>query len=436
MLQIEELRMPVERFGVHRLGGGQVLHAPFVRAGRWVFANGIRAVGADGLLSPEVHDPRRPYATPPKAEREARFVFERLRHGFAEAGGDLANLVRLDQYYPDWRAVDPYHVARKQALAGSVPPSTSILVGGLLNPDAALDVQALATTRDSGLHVGPVKPEGLAAPIESGYAPCQVAGDLVFVAGQLARDGSGELAPEATVPTTHLWKGTRIRKEADYLVRHRIAPALKAAGSDLSLVLKAQVYISEPNAFPAFWQSWSEGFDGRVPPTTVVPVPHPAFNVKEARLEINVVAATGHAAARVRDIDCDVALLAPDMVPARAFDDLLFVAGLMAIDEGGLIAGARIEPRAPYYVERSRAEMADIIAKAGRIFAAAGTDLAHMVRLIQFHVDLSAFHGCCTEWQKAIGEVGLPIAAVEVGDSILVPEASVVADVWGYIPPR
>lgn len=426
--------MPLERFGVGRLGGGPIIHAPFVRAGRWVFANGLRAVGADGLLAPQVFDARRPYAGPPKAEAEARFVFERLRSGLTEAGADLAQLVRLDQYYPDWRAVDPYHVARKQALKGAVPPSTSILVDGLLNRDAELDVQAIAAARDSGLSVGPLRPDGLAAPAESGYAPCQLAGDLVFVAGQLARDASGEMAPEALVPETHLWKGTRIRKETDYLIRNRIAPALAAAGSDLGLVLKAQVYLSMPEDFPAFWQSWSSGFGGRVPPTTVVPVRHPGFNVRDARIEINVVAAQARARDRVRDIACDVDLLAPDMMPARAFDELLFVAGLAAIDGNGLVAAARVEPHAPYFIDSVRAQMADIIGKADRIFRAAGTSLDNVARVLQFHADLADFHGCCLEWQAAIGNAGLPVSAVKVNEAMFVPGAGVIADLWGYIP--
>jgi hypothetical protein len=59
-------------------------------------------------------------------------------------------VVRVDQYYTDPASVDPYHVARKQAMAGQVAPSTSVIVPGLLNPDALLDLQFIASAEDSG----------------------------------------------------------------------------------------------------------------------------------------------------------------------------------------------------------------------------------------------------------------------------------------------
>jgi enamine deaminase RidA (YjgF/YER057c/UK114 family) len=424
--------MPIERFAVRRYG--RVVHAPIVRAGRWIFATGIRAIGADGLLHPQVFNDHRPFEPPPKPEREARLIFQRLKDELRSAGSDISKLVRLDQYYPDWRSVDPYHVARKEALADAVPPSTSILVDGLLNRNADMDVQAIATRRDSGLSIAPVKPPTLAPPAESGYAPCLLAGDFVFVAGQLARDHTGNLAPDATVPETHLWKGTRIRRETDYLVRERLIPALQAAGSDLSLVLKAQVYLSHHEDFPIFWQSWAKAFGGTVPPTTVVPVRHPGFNVKNATMEVNLVAATEAARSRIRDIECGVELLSNDMLPARALDGLLFVAGLVPLDSHGLIPAARIDRSAPYFANSIREQMADILKKASTIFAAAGTGLENAVRILQFHTDLSTFHDTYLEWERIYGDAGVPLSAVQVNDSVFVPGAGLIVDMWGYVP--
>jgi enamine deaminase RidA (YjgF/YER057c/UK114 family) len=426
--------MSIERLAIARYAGGRIVLAPIMRAGRWVFATGIRAVAENGLLHPQAFNESRPFDPPPKPEREARLIFQRLREGLRLAGSDILNLVRLDQYYPDWRAVDPYHVARKEALADAVPPSTSILVDGLLNRNAEMDVQAIATVRDSGLSIAPVRPPTLTPPTESGYAPCLQAGDLVFVAGQLARDATGNLSPDATVPETHLWKGTRIRRETDYLVRERLVPALQAAGSDLSLVLKAQVYLSHPDDFPGFWQSWAKAFGNRIPPTTVVPVRHPGFNVKDARMEVNVVAAAEAARSRIRDVECPVALLANDMLPARSLDGLLFVAGLMALDANGPIPAARVEPSAPYYASSIREQTADILEKARTIFAAAGTGLENVVRILQFHADLSTFHDSYREWERVCGDAGLPLSAIQVNESMFVPGAGVIADLWGYIP--
>lgn len=426
--------MSIERFAVVRYGKGRIVHAPVVRAGPWVFATGIRAVGADGLVDSNVVDANRPFASPPKPQREAQFIFTRLKEALAVAGSDVADLVRLDQYYSDWQSVDPYHIARKEALGGVVPPSTSILVDRLLNTNADMDVQAMAFVRASGLDATSMTPEQLKPPSESGYAPCLRAGDFVFVAGQLARDSTGNMAPDAIVPPTHLWKGTRIRRETDYMIRHRLLPALEAGGSDLSLVLKAQVYLSHPEDFPAFWQSWSSGFGDRVPPTTVIPVRHPAFGSRDASIEVNLIAATENARARVRDIECSVQLLGNNMLPARSLDGLLFVAGLMPLDAAGLVPAGCVESTAPFFHNTVRAQMADILEKAQTIFAAAGASLKDLVRVLHFHADLSTFYDTYLEWERVIGDAGLPFSAIQVNEALFVPGAALIADLWGYIP--
>jgi enamine deaminase RidA (YjgF/YER057c/UK114 family) len=347
----------------------KIKHVPAVRAGKWIFCTGLRASRAES-------------------------IFDDLGRALADVGGALSNVVRVDQYYPHRDAVAPYQAARKQAFGGTVPPSTSVIVGGLLEPGAQMDVQAMATTLKSSLVARPVQVVGLVAPAASAYSPCTRVGDLVFVAGQLARDGTGGIAPEA--------RGS-IALETRYLVEKRLRPALQAADSDLDLILKAQVYLSHAADLPAFWKVWSECCSGKVPPTLVVPLRHPAFLTAEATIEINVIAAAASARKGVKDIECDIELGARGMVPARSFDGLLFVAGLSG-------------------------QMADILGKARKIFAAAGTSLEHMVRVLQFHADLRDFRDTYEEWRSVIGDAGLPYSAIETGNNRLI------VDLWGSVP--
>jgi enamine deaminase RidA (YjgF/YER057c/UK114 family) len=426
------VRASIERFGVTAYGGGDILHVPVVRAGNWVFGTGLRATLEDGLIDPAVLKAGRPLDAPPKAQREAQRIFERMRAKLEEAGSSMSRVARLDQYYPDPRAVDPYHVARKQALAGQVAPSTSIIVSRLLNLDADMDVQVIAVTSASGYSLERVQ-ASLNAPESSGYAPCLRVGDMIFVAGQLARDGSGNIAAEAMPPAGQLWSGTRISLETDYLVRKRLMPALDAAGSSLELALKAQVYLSHAEDLPAFWQSWTHAFGKRIPPTTVVPVCHPAFGTSEATIEVNLIAAHDSARARVRDVECDVDLIG-SMVPARTFDGLVFVAGLMGIDKSGLALAARVLESAPFYHDSARAQMADILTKAKKVFAAAGADLSNVVRALHFHSDLGDFHASYMEWRKELGDIGVPFSAVEISPELFVPGARLIVDLWGYAP--
>jgi enamine deaminase RidA (YjgF/YER057c/UK114 family) len=424
--------MAVERFGRRTYGNGDIVHAPFVRAGKWVFGTGLRATLEDGRMDPQVLRPGRPLGQPPQAQREATAIFAGMDAHLREAGSAMNRVARLDQYYPDARAVDPYHVARKKALAGQVAPSTSVIVSRLLNLDASMDVQVLAATDASGYTVQKAAQGGLNVPASSGYAPHVRIGDLIFVAGQLARDASGNLAAQAQVPAGQLWNGTRIQLETEYLVQQRLVPALTAAGSALGLVLKAQVYLSHAEDLPAFWSAWSRAFDGRVPPTTVVPVRHPAFGTSAATIEVNLVAAHASPAKGVRDIECDVELVGPDMLPARAFDGLLFVAGLMGIRDGGVCAGT--DAAAPFFGDGAAAQMADALQKAARIFSAAGSDLSQVTRALQFHADLRDFRGCYLAWDAPLRQQGIPFSAVEVAEDLFAPGARVILDLWGHVP--
>jgi enamine deaminase RidA (YjgF/YER057c/UK114 family) len=289
--------------------------------------------------------------------------------GLEAAGSSMSRVARVDQYYPDLSCVAPYQAARKQAFERrQVAPSTSVLVSKLRDPASQVDVQVMAATSASG-YVPTEVQTGLNRPDSSGYAPCLRVGDFIFVAGQLARDASGELAAHG------------VRAETEYLVQHRLLPALQAAPSALDLVLKAQVYVSQPADIPAFWQVWKNVFGKRLPPTTVVPVRHPAFLTSAATVEVNLIAAHASARARVRDIPCEV--------NARILDRLLFV-------------GALSGPGA--------------LAQATEIFAAAGSDLSKVVRALFFHA-----RGAAPVHQ------GFPYSALEV-------QTGSTLDLWGYVP--
>jgi hypothetical protein len=56
------------------------------------------------------------------------------------------------------------------------------------------------------------------------------------------------------VPEGHLWKGQRIQLELAYLLRHKLGPALTAAGSSLARVVKTDVAITDLREVPAFNQ--------------------------------------------------------------------------------------------------------------------------------------------------------------------------------------
>ena len=319
-----------------------------VRAGNWIFGTGLRA------SNPEE-------------------IFQSLAEKLNEAGSSMSRVVRLDQYYPHVRCVAPYQAARKQAFERrQVAPSTSVIVSALQDPQAEVDLQIMAASSASG-HVLQEIGAGLNRPETSGYAPCLRAGDLVFVAGQLARDAAGGLAAHG------------VAAETDYIFQQRLMPALEAAGSGPQLVLKAQVYLSRAQEVPDFHRSWTRLFGSAAPPTTVVSLRHPAFLTAQASVEINLIGAHRSAAPRVRRVGGDDA-------QARMLDGLLFVGGL---------SGADVE---------------EAMEKAARIFSAAGTDFSSVIRALVFH-----------SGRERLPNFGIPSTSVQT-------EAGLTIDLWGYVP--
>jgi len=282
----------------------------FVHAGNWVFGTGLR-----GAATPE--------------------FFRTIEKKLAAAGSSMALVARLDQYYPRHACVAPYQAARKQAFERrQVAPSTSVVVSGLADRQAEVDVQIMAATAASGYRLEEIG-AGLNRPETSGYAPCLRVADLVFVAGQLARDRSGALAARGTAAETR------------YIFLERLVPALEAAGSGPELVLKAQAYLT--GSQDDFDHAWANLFGGRAPPTTAVTLRHPAFLTPEATVEINLIAAHRSARERVRHFDS-----------AMSLDGLLFLPGLSG-------------------------DMPGILDRARRIFATTGASLSHIVRALVFH---------------------------------------------------
>jgi enamine deaminase RidA (YjgF/YER057c/UK114 family) len=74
-----------------------------------------------------------------------------------------------------------------------------------------------------------------------------------------------------------------------------------------------------------------------------------------------------------------------------------------------------------------------MLSQAARICAKAGTSLANVVRIQQFHTDLRGFTGAWQAWQRRLPGQHLPFSAIEV-PALGVPGAVVMLDLWVYVP--
>jgi enamine deaminase RidA (YjgF/YER057c/UK114 family) len=273
----------------------------------------------------------------------------------------------------------------------------------------------------------------------SAFSAAVRAGDFVFVPGVVASALPGKphrngMAVEAQVVEGSLWKGCPIALETDYCLTRKIEPSLKLAGSSLANIVKAQVYLTHPDDLGPFLHTWNRRFPKDPPALTVIVMPNPAICTYEARTEINVLALTDAAAAKRQTIKADVPAPLAGVPAAVRAGDLLLLSGLYGVDTNGLAAGARIDPRQPHFGSSIRAQTRAIIANAEAICAAAGTSLANVVRIQQFHTDVSDFYQSYLVWDEHLPEMAFPFSAVEAAPEMPVPDATLMMDLWVYAP--
>lgn len=75
-----------------------------------------------------------------------------------------------------------------------------------------------------------------------------------------------------------------------------------------------------------------------------------------------------------------------------------------------------------------------ILDVAERLCEEAGTSIENVVRIQQYHTDLSQFHDCCRAWIRRLGDRPLPLSAVAVPPPLAVPGCTVMVDLWVYAP--
>jgi enamine deaminase RidA (YjgF/YER057c/UK114 family) len=414
---------------------GNVLYAAGVRADRWIFATGHNGLFDYTTGAPsDVVRARLPHWDTSKLRREADQIFRNLDAVMRAGGGGLENAVRLDQNYTSGRAVEAYHDARRATMKDHIAPSTSTLIEGFLRPQQEIEVHMIGVTPQGEFRPRHIRPKEQQVHPSSGYSLALEVGDYVFVAGRMADGKLGEgLAKEARLPKEHLWKGLPIRLEAEYIIREKIAPALKAAGSSLDDVVKCQVYMRNADDFGSFNDVWSECFPHKKPATTLVPTAAPGFFLSNASIEINTIALKSGANTKREVIDAGVFPAFRGLPQAIRAGDLLLLSGLLAIDGNGLVESAHIDNEQPYHGSTVQAQMNAMLESAAKICAAAGTSLGNVVRIQQYHTDPADFYSAYQAWDRHVRGRHLPISAVKV-PFLPVPGCTVQLDLWVYAP--
>jgi enamine deaminase RidA (YjgF/YER057c/UK114 family) len=415
---------------VERLAGGSATFAYAVKAGPWIFLNGHEAFDFARGVSLDVEGPQgHPLSGRPPLRREADYILHRMRSILKEFGSDLPNAVRVDQYYTSGQAVHAYHLARFAEFGSYIPPSTSIIMERCFTTRTNIHTSMIAVVPGAGRSIEKVTLPGQAISA-SGYNPAVVFDDFVFVAGNQALQEGGALPSGVAIPATRNWGGQNaFRRQVHYVVKDRLEPSLKAAGSALEQSLKAQVYIRGINNFPDFIDVWSQYFRDISCALTLVPAKD--YSSTESMLEINLIALKNGAGRNKQVIGLDIPTLATYGPCVRA-GELVFPSGVMAVDRDGRVPAAADASAFDAIDLAGQAQGALIHAYAEAACKAVGVGTGNIVRAQYFLTDMRDFAGINAAWSDRYGRQPHPFAAVGVPGPLPPRGATVVGDFWIY----
>jgi hypothetical protein len=106
-----------------------------VKAGPWIFLNGHEAFDFESGIPEEVAEPAGfPLFGRPRSRREGDFILHRMRRILREFGSDLSHGVRLDQYYPNPRAVAALARTRRSGFRDWCRAHSELAVGCCAEP--------------------------------------------------------------------------------------------------------------------------------------------------------------------------------------------------------------------------------------------------------------------------------------------------------------
>jgi enamine deaminase RidA (YjgF/YER057c/UK114 family) len=261
-------------------------YTPAVRWGDFIFLAGQLATdfGEGGIAAEARVDPNFPYYSS-AIERQTEYTLNNLKVLLEDAGSDIDHVVKAQVFLKDLRDFNGFDDVWRRFFP-EPPPRTTIQIGELLIGGGLVEIDLIAVGRDTTREV--VATDAAPRP-KANYSQAVVAGDLVFLAGQLASDFRTGVPPEARVEPGFRFYGSDIELQTRYVLKN-IGAVLEAAGSSLGNVAKAQVFLTDLDHFHGFDKVWKEHFEVP-PPRTTIELGGDGLLVPGTLVEIDVTAA-------------------------------------------------------------------------------------------------------------------------------------------------
>ncbi len=397
------------------------------RVGRWVSAQGVTALAAPGADSGTdvgpcgVDDPRQEV---PATGRETQAIFAGLREGLERVGLDLADVVRVDQYYPSASAVPAHQAARRGLFTPHVPPSTSIVVEGTISPSCTVSVDALAV--DGRPARRPILDPNSPAREASGWAPALEVDGLVFFSGQLPHRPTEGIAADATRHPQHAWGFHELLLQTRHVLAY-MRDLAESAGVAPDGIVASSLFVRDIADMPYVSDLWNDHFGGTPPARTVVPCLE--LGLRPALIEINMVGVQDHVDVERREPRDDHGLFPGDPSSVRA-GDLVFLSGMHPWG-GARVPASVSRARADSALRSSAREQASLVVdRVEEELQRHGLGLEHLLRIVHHHTDLRDLREGLRVWSERLDGRPVPLSAIQVSAPLPVRHATLMVDCW------
>jgi reactive intermediate/imine deaminase len=241
----------------------------------------------EGGIAPEARvDPAFPYYAS-AIERQTRYTLDNLKALLEDIGSDLEHVVKAQIFLTNLEDFWEFDSVWKEYFE-TPPPRTTLQIGRLLLEQALVEIDLIAIKKDGSIKREVIRTDDAPHP-KANYSQAVVAGDLVFLAGQLASDFKTGVASEAKVDPNFRFYGSEIEAQTEFIANN-IEAVLKASGSSLENVVKAQTFLTDLDDFYAYDKVWKRHFE-TPPPRTTIELAGDGLLVPGTLVEIDVIAA-------------------------------------------------------------------------------------------------------------------------------------------------
>jgi reactive intermediate/imine deaminase len=265
--------------------------ANYTQATRWgdflFLAGQVPSHFGEGAIAPEARvDPAFPYYAS-AIERQTKYTLDNLAALLDDIGSDLEHVVKAQVFLTDLNDFWEFDGIWKQYFP-TPPPRTTLQIGRLLLEQALVEIDLIAVRKDGSIEPEVINTDSAPRP-KANYSQAVVAGDLVFLAGQLASDFQTGVAPEARVDPNFRFYGSEIESQTEYIIQ-QLKTVLEASGSSLENIVKAQTFLTDLDDFYGYDKVWKRYFE-TPPPRTTIELAGDGLLVPGTLVEIDVIAA-------------------------------------------------------------------------------------------------------------------------------------------------